>query len=193
MNVDKNEKLSLCYVGGVVTRNDEEYRGIYEYFCEIIRLCEINKCYFHAYPVIWDEKKYKEYLELEEKNKYFHFHRPIVYERLRYELLKYDFGIQIAEKGYHNELYKNEKNIYGVANHLFDYLDAGLPIIGTVPANIISYLKNEEVVLMWNIEQYDFDYLLSVKTNMREKVYKLREKLKISNNIDKLIEFYDSI
>lgn len=188
-------ELSLCYVGGIEPK--EEHPDTPFEHIEFASLCERNRCHFHIYPPNWDEKRYEEYIKRDEKSPYFHFHKPVPNNKLAEEISKYDYGVSpvrddIWDKEYSGQ-YTKEKLIYAGANKLFDYLDAGLPIITAIPQKISQYLEEKGVLINWTNGQYDFDYLRSRKEMMREMIPDVREELRIGNHIHKLIEFYESL
>lgn len=190
------EELSLCYAGDFITES-EDPNCSHACFLQFAKQCEENKCHFHVYPVSWDAIRCREYINLDCHSKYFHFHKPVSHEILMQELRKYDYGIQPIKSIFRtNEIsgiYVKEKYIYCTTNHFFDYLDAGLPIIAATPVKMVEELEKEGVVLNWTIEEYDFEYLRQVKKAMGERVSAVKEKYKISNNINRLIEFYESL
>lgn len=197
--IKKNKKdndLSICYAGGVATER-EWPQAPYACFLEFASMCENNKCHFHVYPSTWDEERFKDYIELDRHSYYFHFHKPVPYELLARELSQYDYGIHPIKKGYLKEKLPgyttNKKSIYSVANHFYDYLDAGLPIIAASPVMFSKYFEKEGVLLRRTIEDLDFEELRQSCNKMKEKVLKVRKKLSIGEKIEDLITFYDSL
>lgn len=197
-NINKKNKdieLSLCYVGGIEPK--EEFPDTPFEHLEFASLCEENKCHFHIYPPDWDEKRYGEYIRKDEECLYFHFHKPVPNDMLAEEISKYDYGVSpIRDDVWENARsgqYTKEKLIYAGANKLFDYLDAGLPIVTAIPQKISKYLEEKGVLINWTNGQYDFDYLRDRKESMREKVSDVREELRIGNHIQELVGFYESL
>lgn len=192
---DSELELSLCYVGGIEPEGEfpESPFGHLEFASQ----CEQNHCHFHIYPPDWDEKRYEEFIKQDETNPYFHFHKPVPNNKLAEEISKYDYGVSPVKDDIWNKKYSGqytkEKLIYAGANKLFDYLDAGLPIITAIPQKISQYLEKKGVLINWTNGQYDFDYLRSRKKMMRENIPDVREELRIGNHIPKLIEFYESL
>lgn len=188
-------ELTLCYVGGIEPK--EEYPDTPFEHLEFASLCEKNKCHFHIYPPNWDEKRYEEYIRRDEESLYFHFHKPVSNDRLAEEISQYDYGVSpIRDDIWENKQsgqYTKEKFIYAGANKLFDYLDAGLPIVTAIPQKISQYLEEKGVLINWTNGQYDFDYLREQKEPMREKVSDVREELRIGNYIQELLRFYESL
>lgn len=193
---EKCNELSICYAGGVVTEDDYPdcpFGG----FLEIAERCEKNKCHLHIYPSVWDEKRYEKYIRKDKESLYFHFHKTIPYSKLISELSQYDYGIcptrdDVWEKDSSGYNIKN-KYIYAGTNKYFDYLDAGLPIITAIPQKFVQYLEEKGVLINWTNGQYDFEFLLRMKDTMHDNVIKAKENLKISNNINKLLKFYESL
>lgn len=189
----ENEELSLCYVGTIATQKNSPFA----IHMELADKCEEHKCHLHIYPYLWDEKLYENYIKRDKESAYFHFHKTIPYNDLVKELAQYDYGIlgvsdNIWERecSGHNTKYKY---IYLSANKIFDYMDAGLAIISPLPPMLMRELEEMKVALNWTLGQYDFDYLQKMKTIMKENILKVREKFKIDNNINMLIDFYESL
>ena len=83
--------------------------------------------------------------------------------------------------------------IYGVTNHFFDNLDAGIPTIAAAPILFAKFFEEKEVLIPWTIEEYDFDELRNRKKEYTQRVMKVQMELQIKRHIYKLEEFYDSL
>lgn len=193
---NNSEELSICYSGYVIT--EDEYADCpHGGFVKIADNCEKNRCHLHIYPSVWDENRFRKYIEMNNNYKYFHFHKTVPYEKLLNEIAQYDYGMIPASdnmwdkecSGYNTKY----KYIYAATNKFFDYLDAGLPIIAAFPLKMAQCLEKIGVLINWTNGEYDFQYLLKMKTIMHDRVLKEREKFKIEHQINRLIEFYDSI
>lgn len=193
---DKTEELSLCYAGGIATER-EWPEAPYACFLEFAKLCEKKQCHFHVYPSTWDENRFMDYILLDKKSDYFHFHRPVPFEILKRELLKYDYGVHLMKQGYLEKDYSGyitrNKTIYSVTNHFYDYLDAGLPIIAATPVRFSQEFEKEGVLLNWTIEEYDFDELRRRREELKNKVVAVRKKWSIGRKIEELISFYNAL
>jgi hypothetical protein len=187
-------ELSLCYAGYVIDNRFPD--ATYACWLDLAKLCEENHCHLHIYPTIWNVKDYDEYKELDAKSNYFHFHKPIEYEKLSKELSKYDYYINPNKKGFlecdKNGLY-TKKMIYCATNKIFDSLAAGLPIIAVSPVRLLEEFIGKGVILNWTIEEIDFDRLRQLRSEMKRNVVEVREAYKIKNRIYDLIEFYNSL
>lgn len=192
---ERLSELSFCYVGGIVSQR--EYPDFFENFKNFAKMCKVNNCHFHIYPVVFDEQRHVEYRELEKQNEYFHLHMPVPFGKLALEIAQYDYGIfPISKKALNGAGYvynTHEKLIYGFTNKYFDYLDAGLPIIAATSLRQVQFFKERNVILDWTIEDYDFNELRRRKQELKENVLIEREKLKISNHIEELIDLYTFI
>ena len=191
-----DKELTICFSGGVIT--EEEYADCpFGGFLGIADWCDENKCHFHVYPSVWNEKRYEKYIKRSEMDPYFHFHKTIPYEQLIKEISQYDFGItptsdSIWDKdicGYNTR----NKYVYAATNKYFDYLDAGLPIISAIPQKFVQYLESEGVLINWTNGQYDYDYMINHRYVMRKNVLELKKRLRISNHIDELLKFYEEL
>lgn len=184
------QELSLCYVGGIALHPE-----FHEGFMKIAQKCEYNHCHFHIYPAVFKEDAYDAYIEMEKKNKYFHFHQPVPYEKLVREIMQYDYGIfPLCRQALESSTWTyntHEKLVYCVTNKYFDYLDAGLPIIAAHSYKQVQFFEELGVILSWTVDDYDFGELHRRKRELKEKVLVEREKLKMSNRIHELLELYD--
>lgn len=195
-NNEVEEELSLCYAGGIIF-DDESLVATKKIFLEIAKKAEEDKCHLHIYPRDWDEKKYFEFIELSKESKYFHFHKPVPYWKLSKELSQYDYSICPVRKGFMDKkqggCHINNKFIYGTTNQFFDALDAGIPIIASIPTKFLELFEKEEVVLKRTVEEYDFDEMRKLKKELRKNVEKAHEKYEMKKMIGKLINFYRTI
>lgn len=195
----KNEgekELSICYVGGIST--EKEYPGVpYACMIELADLCENNKCHLHVYPVRMDIKRYQDYIELDKNNKYFHFHQPVASGHICKEISQYDYGIQPIKSGFLDAedtgYVTKEEMIYAATNKYFVYLDAELPIIAEGMVKFDELFKQENVLLEWTIDKYDFQLLREKKQSFRSDVLAAKKKFQIENHINELIDFYNSL
>lgn len=193
-------ELSLCYAGGIMTERMEPRHSSFACFLEFAELCRKNCCHFHVYCSYWEEgedEQWEDYLQCEKENKYFHFHKPVLYSKLIDEIAQYDFGVWPVRENYKlkivNGFYLKNKLIYTATNKIFDCLEAGLPYISKIPEKICSKLEKENMLISWAIEDFDFDELRRRKTEMRRNVLRNRNEYLIKNHIQELLDFYQSL
>ncbi|MBE5865480.1 MAG: glycosyltransferase family 4 protein [Lachnospiraceae bacterium] len=194
---DFEDELELVYVGGLLAGKayeDVRVNRILDY----ANLCQENHCHLHVYPSSYDKAKMHEYIEMEEHNPYFHLHEPVPYEKLCEEISKYDYGVFPAKKGFleYAEKYGNytkAQNIHSTTNKKFDYLEAGLPIITATQVAESKVFEEEGILIRRTDEEIDFDELRRRRNEMKRKVVEVREKYRISNQIQRLIDFYNML
>ena len=83
--------------------------------------------------------------------------------------------------------------VYCWANKLYDYIDAGLPIVTTVPVEQTKILEKDGVLLRMFDEEINFDELRKRRNELKKRVIDVREKYRISNQLPALIEFYNGL
>lgn len=167
-------------------------------FLELGELCEANGTHLHLYPVSYDEAKLQEYINMEKINPYFHLHHPVSALALAEELSQYDYGVtsvqsDILEYAENIGSWAREGIVYCWANKLYDYLDAGLPIVTTVPVEQTKILEKDGVLLRMFDEEIDFNELRKRRNELKKRVIEVREQYRVSNQLPALIEFYDSL
>ncbi len=191
-----NGALTLCYAGGIAT--EQEWPGAsYACLLEFAGICEKSKCHLHVYPSHWDEQRFSEYIDLDRKSDYFHFHKPVSYRDLRQELKQYDYGIHIIKNNFlkreKDGYYTRNKLIYAVTNHFYDYLEAGLPIIAAYPVKFAEYFEKKNVLLNWTLEEFDFEQLICRRKELKQNAIQVKKQLSVGKQIEKLIGFYNML
>lgn len=191
------DTLHLAFAGSLFS--GKEYKTCKDgRFLEYGILCEKNRIHLHLYPIQYDESKLYEYIEMEKINPYFHLHHPVSPQKLAQELSQYDYGVDSVQLGaleYAEKVgsWNKEGCIYSSANKLYDYLDAGLPIVATLPVKQAEMFERDGVLIRKYDEEIDFDELRQKRDKMKKKVTKIREKYRVSNQLHLLTEFYDSL
>lgn len=194
---EKNDnELSICYAGGILTE-EEDPNAPNACFLELAEKCEENKCHLHIYPSIWNDKRFTLYIEYEKRHKYFHVHKPVEHSRLYEELGKYDYGIHPIRKTYQDQAYlrrvTTDKHIYGATNKYFDYISAGIPMIGATPEKQTLDFEKTGMILRWTIEEFDFKELKRRRKDMRSSVIENRNYWMIENRISDLTDYYRKV
>lgn len=135
--VGKDEPLHIVYCGGIFPEGrypSEEYG--YAQYLEIGRILASQKIHLHIYPAVPPMcRNFKEffaiYIEESEKNPYFHFYEPFSNRLLRTVLRNYHAAIHIMGTSINGSLghATRAKLDYSTANKIFDYIEAGLPVV----------------------------------------------------------------
>jgi hypothetical protein len=190
------DHIHLVYAGGVAGshRNKTHYGSIQ--FHNLIKILSEQKIHFHIYPSPSIHSTDKtEYEQIAVNNIYFHFHKSVSQENLAYELNKYHFGILpffLEDTQQSSEKYK-----YATTLKLFNYIEAGIPII----------VSQDLVYQSWIVERYKagltitkndlvrlknivtaIDYQAMVNTMIAN-----RENISLKTHIPRLIQFYKQI
>jgi hypothetical protein len=164
-------------------------------FLKIVKEITAQKMYFHTYgtcPSRRDEKLFK--LE-EEKNPYFHMHKTLTPKDLKKEISKYDYGIVPAFLN--NLIIDPRLGQTSVAYKMFDYTEAGIPIILGVPCKFSSKIVEENKIGIC-VEYKDMKNLKEIlnKMNykeMQENIKIAQEKNRLSKKIKEFERFYELV
>ena len=133
------DEIHLVYAGGVAGshRNPKQYGNIQ--FHGLIKTLTEQGLHFHIYPSPGNIRAdYEEYEEKAKKNALFHFHEPVAQHDLAKELSKYDFGILPFFKNLSEQ--SEDKLKYATTLKLFNYLEAGIPIIVSKDINFQAWM-----------------------------------------------------
>jgi len=121
-------EIHLVYAGGVAgSHRDPRYFGNIQFFGLIDTLTK-QGLHLHIYPSPTTlEADRSEYMELAKTNPRFHYHQPVKQEVLAGELARYHFGLIpfFVERSDQSP----EKLKYATALKLFNFLEAGLPVV----------------------------------------------------------------
>jgi hypothetical protein len=191
-----NDAIHLVYAGGVAGsfRNKAHFGSIQ--FHDLIKTLSAQRIHFHIYPSPANFKgDLDEYKAISEENPWFHFHEPVNQEDLHRELSKYHFGIiPFFKKDAGLSL---EKTKYATALKLFNYIEAGLPVIVSRDVYYQSWIterykagiviQSDDIpMLRHRIEQTDYSSLV-------RQLVEQREKISLQRHIPRLIAFYERV
>ncbi len=144
-NVPKTSdtETHLVYAGGVAgSHRDPKHYGNIQFF-GLIETLTGQGLHFHIYPSPTNIRAdVEEYEALSRVNPRFHFHAPVPQERLAGELARYHFGILPFFKELSEQ--SDAKLKYATTLKLFNYLEAGLPII----------VSSDLMYQSWMVERY---------------------------------------
>jgi len=189
-------EIHLVYAGGVTgSHRDPKQYGSTQ-FHGLIKILSEQKIHLHIYPSPSNiPADYQEYDLISKKNPFFHFHPPVHQNDLTNELAKYDFGILPFFK---NQTEQSESKLkYATTLKLFNYLEAGIPILVSEDIFYQNWLiKRYQTGL--NLNQNDLNNLnaLILKADyneLKQSVQKIRELFSLKNQIKRIIEFYDAL
>lgn len=133
----KDEELHVAYCGGIWPEDQFPASEFgYAQYIDIGRALARQAIHLHLYPAPTPNNAntvdfFALYLAEAETNPYFHFHQPLPNDRLLEVLRQYDAAMHIMGVSVNHNLGRatRAKLDYSTANKLFDYIEAGLPVI----------------------------------------------------------------
>lgn len=188
----KDGEVHVVYTGIV----SEDPDVLYINYLELARAFARQKIHFHIYSTPEQFNTLNKYIELDRKEAYFHFHKPLKYQLLTSEISKYDFGMWWHDpKG--EDRFTSFKQEVSIGNKFYTYLEAGLPVI--IGENLehgckITREYNLGVVVSKNALNNLHEKLSEYNVaNLQESVMLNRNKLSISNKSADLKAFYEEV
>ena len=171
--------------------------GLPTQFISLLKKAVKQKIHFHIYPTPGGitSRAFKDILKLNKAEKYVHLENRVPFDKVNREIAKYDFGAHI------HLLPMSPISSMGLkvahCHRVFNYLEAGLPIIVSDRLQLIKKTVVENKV-GFSVKEEDFSNLRKmIEKNdyeeLRENVFRAREKLLIDNHAERLIKFYDEI
>jgi len=191
------DNIHLVYVGGIVgSHRDKRYYAGTQ-FHWLIEYLTTQKIHFHVYPSPTVTKAdYEEYEVIAKHNDFFHFHTAVPQADLSQELSQYHYGLMPFFAGTSEQSALKSK--YATTLKLFNYLEAGIPII--VGASVIyqSWLVSRYKLGIIVTQKEDF---MNIRTQIESQNYQeqlnnviqQREVLSLKKHIPRLIEFYERL
>ncbi|MDQ3111268.1 MAG: hypothetical protein M3R17_15370 [Bacteroidota bacterium] len=198
LNIEKKtgEEIHLVYAGGVAgSHRDAKHYGNTQ-FGQLIKKLTSQGLHFHIYPSPTNVRAdYEEYEILSKENPLFHFHAPVPQEKLSAELSRYHFGLLPFFKELSEQSAAKLK--FATTLKLFNYLEAGLPVIVSKDLGFQSWIIERYGAGM-GIELRDIESLGNLLRQrdysiIQQKVIQAREKLSLAKNIHRLDDFYSLV
>jgi len=185
--------IHIVYAGGVAgSHRDRSHYGSIQ-FHGLIGILDAQKIHFHIYPSPSNIRAdYEEYEQIALEKEYFHFHTPVAQDQMATEMNRYHFGILpffSAHSGQSGEKYR-----VATALKLFNYIEAGLPILVSEDLVYQSWIvsryeagipigKDDPARLREIILKYDYSMLAA---NLARR----REEISLEMHIPRLLKFY---
>lgn len=200
-----DDTLKICFVQGAIyellNKSVSAYENLYaepaKLDAVLKKIGNVSNCVFHIFlgRCADSDKKKLEKFEKDYSNVKFFY--GMEYNELLIKISEYDYGSYFMTDGKDIPEQKSIDNIYygnvyndSIVNRFFDYLDAGLPIISTLPQKQCNYLDQYGVIVKMNINNLDIDYLINNKTYYRKNVKRAKKELQIDNHIQRLINWF---
>ena len=185
------KEIHLVFAGGPLKSSDGRI-----HFLDIVHQITLQGIHLHTYGECVDKKDTPLFVEEERRNRYYHFHKKERVDKLNKELSKYTYGINpdFYDTSIINPLWPKTS----VANRIFNYIEAGIPIIINKDAEYMSELVKENKIGF----VIGYEDLKNIKEMINQQDYKkMLKNVKIAQKkcswdkklIFKLEEFYKKI
>lgn len=203
-----DDRLKICLVLGEIhifldkerLKND----GIYVEHARIDTILDKignrTDCIFHIFAGRCSNGDRDKLNQLEKQYQNFKVFYGVEHRDLIERITEYDYGCLLSTGGkaipetesvdneYYGSTFQN-----GVLNKYFDYLDAGIPVIATAHKKFCDYLDQFGVLVKMDITTLDIEYLKRNKIAYKENVRAAKTELLMDNQIQRLIDFFESL
>ncbi|MEO5571314.1 MAG: glycosyltransferase [Bacteroidia bacterium] len=188
--------IHVVYVGEVAGsfRDSKQFATIQFHY--IIEEFSKQKIHLHLYAApgtLSDD--INEYKNIEKQNQYLHIHETVHQSKLAHELSQYDFGL--IPFFFKDTIHSWEKFKYSTSLKLFNYVEAGIPVISTKDIIFQSWIV-ERYGMGITINKTDIPNLKSIigKTDYNlflKNIEKNRPAISLSKHVPRLLKFYETI
>ena len=190
-------EIHLVYAGGIYGshRNKSHYGAAQLHW--LIDYLGPQKVHLHIYPspsVIGAD--FEEYAQMAKRNSYLHIHPSVSQSKLASELSQYHYGLMPFFTTESSQ--SDTKYTYATTLKLFNYAEAGIPILVAADVTYQSWLvKRYGLGISVDLKD-DFKEVAKLvgRTTYREQVsnvIKGREVLSLKEHTPRLIKFYEAI
>jgi len=180
---ENDGEIHVVYIGTVTSRVKDSHYDLQEIFKSIASY----GIHVHVYVSVWGMKD-KAYQLLAKENDHIHFHGHRDQKSLLDEITQYDFGWA----GF-NANPKNKKHLdVTLPNKVFEYIACGLPVLAFKHKNIMSFINQHNVGLVFDSLNQMASQLQNMNKNkyVKRSVLNKRHKFTVEKNIDKIIQYY---
>lgn len=177
----KEGGVHIVYEGNI----DEKKNGSHYDLLDIFD--NITKKGFHLH--VYTPRDAKEYKKMSKRNHYLHFHGRLTPKELMKEMTQYDFGWA----GFNRS--KNKAHLrVTLANKVFEYISAGLPVISFPHETQKRFLETHKLgIVISDIGELSTALENGRIVNLKAEVQKRRYYFTVENNIGEVEEFYQKV
>ena len=194
-------ELKFFYGGGINAEGSTKSpMDCHERFAEIAGR---NHACYTIYCAGYNREYHVRYEKLAQRIKGFEFNPAVPFEEMLIIARNFDYGVWIGSELYKDRIKRNDndeaycgiKYKYGATNKFFDYIDAGMPIIGCIHEMFFKIFERNKMAHYATIEsvENDFESLRENLIAFKEAIIKNRRKFSINENIPRLIDFYKKL
>lgn len=195
-HIEPSENLiSIVYAGGIYGKGMQKSSHYFNDFFPIMKIMRREKIHFHIYPGFGTNPKTLSDFSTEcATNSFIHLHTTVEQKSLPDKLAKYHFGVLPHFKEPGSPILES-KLIYGTSLKFFNFLEAGIPILVSEEMVYMAWLvKRYSIGIIFNIGEGSLSEIIlaSDYKKLKQNVLKVREKLSMQKNINRLISFIES-
>lgn len=205
---DSDKKLKICFVlwginnflDKTILKNEGNYAELARIDTILDKIGDRKDCLFHVFLGQCNDNDREKLSLLEKQYPNFKVIYGTKHSDLIVRLSEYDYGCLLRTGGRDIPEMESIDNEYfgsafqnGIVNKFFDYLDAGIPVIATSHKKFCDYLDKFGVLVKMDVTTLDVDYLKNNKTFYRKNVEMARTELLMDNQIQRLINFFESL
>ncbi len=174
-------ELHCVYEGGINGTDILNHR----FFEDIWKKIAEYGIHIHFYS----QSDYRYCKELEAKNRYFHFEGNMGTKELIQEMTKYDCGLAIFNVNNRNRLFLET----GTANKMYEYINAGLPIVVGDIQSYIDFVEKYNVGKKLDMERNIREQIVDISQIVIETDFLTKNRLTMMSRSQKLIDFYERV
>lgn len=201
-----SDTVKICFVCGHPNFLFETYTemsngyAVHANIYDILKQIGNHDCCLHLYAWGLTEEAMKKCKALEAECDNFQAFFGYEHQQLLDRIKGYDYGCMIFTEGqdvpdnitvdgrYFGTVFKD-----ATCNKYFDYIDAGIPVIATLPKKICDYLEDFGVLIKMNSSTLDIDLLRKKRFYYRQRVKEVKHELSVEYQVFRLIEFFNDV
>ena len=203
---EENSLLKLCCVTGdlhpffCASHETKKYIREAQFVDILKKIGNCQDCIFHVFTGRSSNENKQLCIQLEKKYKNFKVFYSTSHDELIEKISAYDYGcflfdgeIEIPSSVSVDKKYYGSQYINAISNRYFDYIDAGIPLIGTRPLKLCDFFDKLGIIVKMGLSNFDIKYLLNYRKEYRDRLKIARKELLMDNQIHKLIDFFENI
>lgn len=203
----QDEKVKLCCVVSQIDSflwHDSSTFTRQARFGDLLDKLDLS-CELHVFAWSASVEAERELKKLVQEHKNFKYFLGVEHNDLIRRMSAYDYGLCVytseripeyplgAEVIWGGYVCTEGTYRYSVANRYFDYIDAELAVITTLPEKLCEYLQKFDVIVKMNLSNLNPSYLKTKRKYYRKRAKAAKHELLMSKQIDSLTNLFEKI